>query len=116
MRSLENHFNKFTPGSSSILEISFLWGMIDTLENKCYFGTGYSGCKTKGSLFLFPGAPFSSLTNSFINLLYKIGPCLQFHPSQLPGVGLKYKEYIYSVLQISWIKSGAILLRNINLP
>ena len=42
IRRLEKQWNKLTLGASSVLEITFLWGMITTLEKKCYSGNWYS--------------------------------------------------------------------------
>lgn len=77
---LEKQGNKLTLGDSSILEISFLLGVIAILENECYSGNRYSECETKCSLILFSGVPFF-FTYKF---LYKCGPLVKFHTSQLP--------------------------------
>lgn len=81
IRRLEKQGNKLTLGDSSILEVSFLLGGIAILGNECYAGNRYSECETKCSLILFSGVPFF-FTYKF---LYKFGPLVKFHTSQLPG-------------------------------
>ena len=109
IRRVEKQWNKLTLGDLSLFDISFLCGVIATMEHKCYSGNIVS-VKQEVLYFCAPELHFFSLINSFLNVGHWWNSILVSYQ----GISFKHKVFFTDPMsQISCVRLGQSFFKGV---